>query len=92
MMTSINTFILTKNSFYLLKTATAIILLWKTNAAVYHTTQKHVTKVMFLSAVFCPRIIPLTGELWDGKLGIWAFAKTVEAKQLLKNQSKGTIE
>ena len=54
--------------------------------------KKHVTKVMFLSAVACPRIVPWTGELWDGKLGIWAFAKAVEAKQLSKNRSKGTIE
>ena len=54
--------------------------------------QKHVTKVMFLSAVACPRIVPSTGELWDGKLGVWAFAKAVEAKQLSKNCSKGTLE
>ena len=38
------------------------------------------------------RVVPLTGELWDGKLGIWAFAKAVEAKQLFKNRSKGTSE
>ena len=47
---------------------------------------------MFLSAVACPRIVPSTGELWDGKLGIWAFAKAVEAKRSSKNRSKGTIE
>ena len=54
--------------------------------------KKHVTKVMFLSAVACPRIVPSTGELWNGKLGIWAFAEAVKAKRLLKNCLKGTIE
>ena len=54
--------------------------------------KKHITKVMFLSAVACPRIVPLTGELWDGKSGIWAFAKAVEAKRSSKNRLKGTIE
>ena len=56
------------------------------------TAQKHVTKVMFLSAVACLRIVPSIGELWGEKLGIWAFAEAVEAKQLSKNCLKETIE
>ena len=47
---------------------------------------------MLLSAIDCPRIVPSTSELWDGKLGIWAFAKALKAKQLSKNCLKGTIE
>ena len=38
--------------------------------------KKHITKVMFLLAIARPRIIPSTGEMFDGKIGIWAFAHT----------------
>ena len=50
--------------------------------------KKHVAKVMFLLAVACPGVAPLTGKLWDGKLGIWVFVKAVESKAIVQELFK----
>ena len=54
--------------------------------------KKHITKVMFLSAIACPCIIPLMGKIFNGKIGIWAFAKEWPATCNSKNQPKGKME
>ena len=47
--------------------------------------KKHITKVMFLLAIAQPRIVPSTGKMFDGKIGIWAFAKERPAARNSKN-------
>ena len=47
--------------------------------------KKHITKVILLSAIACWRIIPSTGKMFDGKIGIWAFAKEHPAARNSKN-------
>ena len=54
--------------------------------------KKHVTKVMFLACVGRPRTNPNTGEVFDGKIGIYPFVHTVEAKRNSKNRPAGTPE
>ena len=54
--------------------------------------KKHITKIMFLSAIARPCIIPLKGKMFDGKNGIWVFAKEWPAACSSKNQPKGTME
>ena len=51
--------------------------------------KNHITKVMFLPAIACPCIIPSTGKLFDGKIGIWAFAKERPAARNSKNCPAG---
>ena len=60
----------------------------------YSTIQhkKHITKVMFLSAITHPCIIPSTREMFDSKIGIWAFAKERPAARNSKNCPAGTME
>ena len=50
--------------------------------------KSHITKVMFLCAVVCPRFNPSANSWWDGKLGIWP-RKLV--KQKSKNRPRGTL-
>ena len=47
--------------------------------------KKHITKVIFLLAIARPCIIPSTGEMFDGKIGIWAFAEERPATRNSKN-------
>ena len=53
---------------------------------------KHITNDMFLSAIARPCIIPSTGKMFDGKIGIWALAKERPAACNIKNHPKGTME
>ena len=48
--------------------------------------------MIFLSAIAQPCVITLTGELWGGKIGIWAFGKELLAACNSKNCPKGTLE
>ena len=47
--------------------------------------KKHITKVMFLSAIALLRTIPSTSKIFDRKIGIWAFAKERPAACNSKN-------
>ena len=49
-------------------------------------------KVMFLSAVAKPRYDPHRKVMWDGKLGLWPFAKQVPAQRSSANRPAGTLE
>jgi hypothetical protein len=49
-------------------------------------------KVMFLSAVAKPRYDPHRKAMWDGKLGLWPFAKLVPAQRNSINRPAGTLE
>ena len=51
----------------------------------------YIDKVMFLSAVARPRMLP-DGSWWDGKIGIWPFGKHEPAKRDSINRPKGTLE
>ncbi|KAH9150486.1 hypothetical protein AeRB84_006680 [Aphanomyces euteiches] len=51
---------------------------------------KFITKVMFLAAVSRPHYDHHKKQYFDGKIGIWPFAKTVQAKRPSKNRAKGT--
>ena len=42
--------------------------------------KSHITKVMFLCAVVCPRFNPSANSRWDGKLGIWPIGDWELAK------------
>ena len=53
--------------------------------------KKHIIKVVFLSIIAQPRIVPSTGEMFDGKISIWAFAKERPATRSSKNRLKGTM-
>jgi hypothetical protein len=60
-----------------------------------HRTVKHkshVDKVMFLAATAKPRWDPARNQHFDGKLGIWPFAKQEAAKRASANRPKGTME
>ncbi len=73
-----------KVSYYLVPDEDAIIRKCK--------SKKYVTKVMFLACVARPRVNPLTGEVFNGKIGIYPFVHTVEAKRNSKNREAGTPE
>ena len=47
---------------------------------------------MFLLAIAQPRIVPSTGKMFDGKIGIWAFSKERPAARNSKNWPAGTME
>ena len=42
--------------------------------------KSHITKVMFLCAVVCPRFNPSANSRWDGKLGRWPIGDWELAK------------
>jgi len=54
-------------------------------------SKRYITKVMFLAAFARPRIDPETGEMWDGKIGIWAFVIKEPAQRSSKNRQRGTL-
>lgn len=54
-------------------------------------SKRFITKVMFLAAVMRPVIIG--GEVvFDGKIGIWLFAREEAAQRTSKNRAAGTLE
>ena len=53
--------------------------------------KSHVQKIMILAAVARPRMLS-DGTFFDGKIGLWPFAKWVPAKRTLKNRVRGTME
>ena len=55
-------------------------------------SKRHIPKVMFLCAVARPRWDPHRNQHFDGKLGIWPFVITEEAKRASRNRPKGTLE
>jgi len=60
------------------------------------TTQHkaHITKLMFLCAIAVPQTVQLrdgTSFEFDGKIGIWPFAKEEPCKNNSKNRPKGTL-
>ena len=52
--------------------------------------KSHITKVMFLCAVACPRFNPSANSWWEGKLGIWPIGDWELAKLKSKNRPRGT--
>ena len=52
--------------------------------------KSHITKVMFLCAVACPRFNPSVNSWWDGKLGTWPIGDWEPAKLKSKNRLRGT--
>ena len=54
-------------------------------------SKRHLPKIMFLCAVARPRYDYRSKQWFDGKLGIWPFAKGVRAKRNSKNRPAGTI-
>ena len=56
-------------------------------------SKRFIAKIMFLAAFARPRVInEQTGEMWDGKIGIWPFVTTVIAKRSSVNRAAGTPE
>ncbi|KAH9136660.1 hypothetical protein AeRB84_018315 [Aphanomyces euteiches] len=55
-------------------------------------SQRFITKVMFLCAVARPRYSDDSGSWWDGKLGIWPFVESVEARRDSANRVAGNYE
>jgi hypothetical protein len=54
-------------------------------------SKRFITKIMFLAAFARPRVInEVTGEMWDGKIGIWPFVTTVIAQRSSVNRPAGT--
>ena len=53
-------------------------------------SKRYLPKVMFLCAVARPRFDSSGQCVFDGKLGIWPFVSTVEAKRASKNRPAGT--
>ena len=54
--------------------------------------KKHITKIMFLSAIACPCITPSTGEMFNGKIGIWEIDEELPAACNSKNQPAGIMK
>ncbi|KAH9107657.1 hypothetical protein AeMF1_017043 [Aphanomyces euteiches] len=55
-------------------------------------SKSHITKVMFLVAVACPRYDHAAKKLFEGKLGVWPFVTQERAQRGSKNRPKGTLE
>lgn len=54
--------------------------------------KSHIDKIMFLAATAKPRWDPHKKEMWDGKIGIWPFARREPAKRNSIHRAKGTLE
>ncbi|KAE8975011.1 hypothetical protein PR003_g26995 [Phytophthora rubi] len=54
-------------------------------------SKRHIPKVMVLAVVARPRHDPVTGGVFDGKLGTWAFLKHKPAKRSSCNRPAGTM-
>ena len=58
-----------------------------------HVTHKgHIPKVMFMCAVARPRYDHNMNRMWDGKIGIWPFARQEPARRASRNRPQGTME
>ncbi|KAH6804494.1 hypothetical protein C2S51_032741 [Perilla frutescens var. frutescens] len=55
-------------------------------------SKRFITKIMFLAAVARPRVDTITGEEFNGKIGIWPFVSYEPAKRKCKNRAAGTME
>ncbi|VFQ83711.1 unnamed protein product [Cuscuta campestris] len=55
-------------------------------------SKRFITKVMFLCVVGKSLFDDNGVVLWDGKIGIFHFTETVEAKRRSKNRAKGVLE
>lgn len=56
--------------------------------------KSHIPKIMFLSAIGVPQTVKLpdgSTHFFDGKIGIWPFAKFEPCKRNSKNRRKGTL-
>jgi hypothetical protein len=53
-------------------------------------SKRFIPKVMFLAAVAEPRTNVVTGERFDGKIGIWPFVEIRPAARKSKNRPKGS--
>ena len=54
--------------------------------------KSHIDKVMFLCAVARPRFDHTENRIWDGKIGIWPFARLSPALRSSANRPAGTME
>ena len=54
--------------------------------------KSHIDKVMFLAATAKPRWDPNKKRQWDGKIGIWPFARLEPAQRSSVNRPAGTME
>jgi hypothetical protein len=55
-------------------------------------SKRFITKVMFMAAVARPRYDAHKKKLFDGKIGVWAFAKKEAAQRSSKRRARGTLE
>lgn len=55
-------------------------------------SKRHIPKLMFLCAVARPRVDPSNGQMFDGRIGLWPFAKMVPALRGSKHRPAGTLE
>ncbi|ETV67723.1 hypothetical protein H257_16084 [Aphanomyces astaci] len=53
--------------------------------------ERHINKVMFLTAVAPPRFDYVRKTMWDGKLGMWPFVSVEPARCKSKNRDRGTL-
>jgi hypothetical protein len=54
--------------------------------------KSHIDKVMFLAATAKPRWDPHNRQMWDGKVGLWPFARLQPAQCNSDNRPAGTLE
>jgi hypothetical protein len=54
--------------------------------------KSHIDKIMFLAATAKPRWDPHTRRMWDGKVGIWPFARIQPAQRTSARRVAGTPE
>lgn len=79
--------------FYLKKTKRRVYLVPdEQNPHISTQHKSHIPKLMFLCAVARPRVNPATGEWFDGRIGLWPFAKYVHAVRSSRNRPAGTLE
>ena len=53
-------------------------------------SKRYIAKVMFLAAIARPRVL-LSGEIWDGKIGMWPIIEWTPAKRKSRNRPAGTL-
>lgn len=77
--------------FYITKTSNSFyITLDETEPLRHCKSKRFITKVMFMAAVARPRWDSNRNEMFDGKIGIWPFVYSENAKRNSKNRAKGT--
>ena len=67
-----------------------LLLLEEKNPKCCMKHKSHMTKVMFLCAIACPRFNPSANCWWDSKLGIWPIGDWELAKCKSKNRQRNT--